>query len=141
MILFIVATENFYIGLPNSGFTPLEKCLTKFYGISTTVVVLTSFFYLLGIIMVSFIFNYLCQRFSLKYLNFICLIILLCGSVVRLLSELSFWLILVGQFIVGLGAGIIINVQIAVSFYWFSENTRGIALAIISIFCLLGKYY
>ena len=139
MILLIIVMENFYIGLPNSGFTPLEENITKFYSVSRNMVVLTSFFYLLGIILNSFIFNYLCQNFSLKYLNFLSLLVLLIGAVVRLFAEYAFWLILLGQFIIGLGACVIINIQISTSFYWFSEKTRGIALALISIANLFGR--
>ena len=139
MILLIVTLENFYIGLPNSGFTPLKEPFCKFLNASTVEVVMTSFSFLIGIVANSVIFNYLCQKFSLRYMNFLCLLTLLIGSVIRLFSNINIFFIFLGQFIMGLGACIVINIQISVSFYWFSERTRGIALAFISIANLLGK--
>jgi MFS family permease len=139
MILFIVTIENFYIGLPNSGFTPLKQPFCRFLNTSTVAVVMTSFSFLFGIVANSVLFNYLCQKFSLRYLNFLSLLVMLIGSVLRLFFETSLFFIYLGQFITGLGACIIINIQISVSFYWFSERTRGISLAIISIANLLGN--
>lgn len=71
-------------------------------------------------------------------MNYISLLVMFIGSVIRLFGEWSFYFIFIGQFVVGLGACIVINIQISISFYWFSERTRGIALAFISIANLLG---
>ena len=109
------------------------------YGISVNGVVMTSFTYLAGIVLFSFCFNFVCKRVSLRYSNFIGLFMILIGCGLRLLVNKAFWVFYLGQFICGLGSCILVNIQLSVAFNWFSERTRGIALAIISISNILGN--
>jgi predicted MFS family arabinose efflux permease len=134
----MITLENFYIGLFNSGLTPVQENITRFYGVSKLGVIMTSFSYLAGIVLFSFGFNFVCQRFSLRNTNFIGLGIILFGSSLKLLVNQTFWVVFFGQFICGLGGCIIVNIQISVAFHWFSERSRGIALGLISISNLLG---
>ena len=100
---------------------------------------MTSFSYLAGMVLFSFGFNFVCKRVSLRHANFIGLGIILVGGAIKLLVNHFFWLVFLGQFLCGLGACIIVNIQISVAFNWFSERSRGVALGLISISNLLGN--
>ena len=104
-------------------------------------IVLTSTSYLAGIVINSIFFVYLCRKFSIRYLNLISILVMFLGALIRMLMNYAFWTCILGQFMEGLGACIIMNLQISVSFQWTSKKYRGISLALISIAALFGKCY
>lgn len=129
------------MGLPNSGYTPLIESLKMSYDISSSMILFTSTSFLIGNVLFALVFNKLCQNFSIRNLNFIALFIIIIGRICTLFMESSFWLCIIGQFMSGLGACVIIDVQISVAFHWFSKKTRGAALAVYSISNLLGNLF
>lgn len=133
--------ENFYVGLPNSGYTPLIESFEAFNGIASSLVLFSSASFLIGNVVFALVFNTLCQNFSVRNLNFIALIIIIIGRILTLFMQFSFWLCLLGQLVSGLGTCIIINTQISVAFHWFSKKTRAAALALFSISNLLGRIF
>ena len=130
---------NFYTGYPYSGYTPIEKHLEKFWGVSVFGVILTSSAFMVGTLFTSIFFPFLAKNYSLRNLNFISLLVLIIGSVLKMFMFHWYWYAIIGQFVIGMAVCIVINIQISISFIWFCEKKRSVVLSIISISNLLGK--
>jgi len=113
--------------------TPIAKTLTHIYNIEPIIVNLGALLFTLMHPIFTFPAAYVIDkygtRFGIGFGSILCLI----GACIRMFVNESFYFVIVGQVIAGIGRPFILNCQGKIGANWFSAERRGFITQILSL--------
>ncbi len=136
--LIVYLINQTWFGTFNTAYTPLKKSLMIIFDLSETMIISSSSIFLVGnILPAPFVYSII-KKLGLTKSIILCNVICVLGSFSRIFIENSFYFVLLGQFLMGVGACFIVNTTIQFCYNWFHPTTRPLFLAIISFMNIVG---
>ena len=121
-----------------SSYIPLYKFLMRNYGLSYSMVILSSTMFIIGIVISCCILYYSRKYLTMGQLIRISVLIHVIGVGLKLLIHTSFFFILAGQFFIGMAISFYCHHQIEICHNWFSVKSRRYYRSVLSIMIYLG---
>lgn len=128
----------FVFGTFNTAFVPISDALFNSVGVTKSEVLLSSSFFLAGnVAFCPFVYPIVKQK-GLRNTILLAIALGFLGAWIRCFYRFGFLLVLLGQFMIGWGACLIVNTQMEFCFTWFHPATRPLFLSVVVVSSIFG---
>ena len=138
-ILFLFCVSTMISGCAWICFSPIFDLLQSVYGVSLLTINYLSMSYCLLFIPVNFPSTYILDKYGLRFGIIVGLIFTTVGLWMRCLINRSFWFVVAGQTLLGIGQPFIYNAPAKVTSNWFTAKYRVISTMLGTTANLLGN--
>ena len=138
IVFLIFSAYCFFIGLLLNPYAPIADQLKLAYQISLPQVLTTMIFFVVGKIIGAPMAGLLLEKVGIKEGIYVSLLLMGLGCFLRTMMQDALLFVLVGQFLLGVAASIVISAQMKFLYEWFHPKRRGFFCTMISLTFNIG---